>query len=248
MIIFEESDHFILFTQHDHGIFSGEIAFQWGNSEFPEASFNQINTATYHDFAWYEEDLQPKWDKKKNIPYDFVEYPTKEKLILYKKGISTLEKLHPHCALLTSLHYCSFYNGRNDKDILHFLKHEKERQQKLVNKLKITSNVDEDLHFLKLCDDISLYVCLNEPGTSKSNEHPWYKNGIVYKRGKEETTFKLRWASKEEIIIAPFPFKQEWETSIPYKKVCKKTKEIVKKGNMLIKFIKNNRGDEYRSI
>ncbi|OZM56095.1 hypothetical protein CIB95_13380 [Lottiidibacillus patelloidae] len=245
MIIFEENDHFILYTQHDHGLLSGEIAFQWGNSEFPLATFNQIMTATYHDFAWYDEDLQPKWDYKSNKPYDFVEYPTSEKLIIYKNGISQLEKLYPHCALLTSLHYCSFYNGRNDKEILRFLSNEKKRQQKLKNWLKLRTNSEKDLSFLKLCDDFSLYVCLNEPGVSKSNEHPWYKNGISYKNGDEETIFELFWSSKEEITITPFPFKEEWETSIPYRKMCKETKKIVGKGNTRIKFRKHEqRGDE----
>nr|WP_253735858.1 DUF3891 family protein [Paenibacillus sp. FJAT-26967] len=33
--------------------------------------------------------------------------------------------------------------------------------------------IEQHFKLLKLCDELSLYVCLNEPGVSKDEEHPW---------------------------------------------------------------------------
>jgi hypothetical protein len=235
MIIREDKDFIILIGQHDHGILSGEIAFNWGNKDFSNASFEQILAATYHDFAWYEKDLQIIWNEDKTMPYDFVNYPTKEKLHIYHKGITQLEKLHPYVALITSLHYCSFFLGRNNTEYQEFVASETERQEKLAQSTK-ARDVKDDLQFLKLCDDISLYACLNKPGVSKGEEHPWYQNGIAWGKKENENMFQLRWLSETDIEIRPFPFKREWQTTIPYKLLCKKTKQIVKENELQISF------------
>ncbi|WP_156430913.1 DUF3891 family protein [Paenibacillus sp. FJAT-26967] len=49
------------------------------------------------------------------------------------------------------------------------------RQQRLKAKLNQPgeSMIEQHFKLLKLCDELSLYVCLNEPGVSKDEEHPW---------------------------------------------------------------------------
>jgi hypothetical protein len=235
MIIREENDHLILISQHDHGILSGEIAFHWGNKNFPSANFEQIISATYHDFAWYEYDKEMKWDNEKDRPYDFVHYPTEEKLLIYKNGITQLEKLHPYCALITSYHYCSFFLNRKSKECKQFVHKEKIRQEKLMQLLRPDS-IRNDLSFLKLVDDISLFVCLNKPGAKRNEEHPWYQEGITFKSGDRDYHFNLHWVSQEKIQITPFPFKQEWQTNISYKVFCKKTKQIISDNKLTITF------------
>jgi hypothetical protein len=240
MIIRELQDHYILIKQHDHGILSGEIAFHWGNDRFTPATYQQIIASTFHDFAWVEKDASPIWNEENNIPYDFVNYPTEKKLAIYKEGITNIEKLYPYCALLTSLHYCSFFNGRNDTEIQHFIVDEKKRQQKLMS-ICTSPTLTDDLNFLKFCDDLSLYVCLNEPGVGKDNEHAWYRDGISYKQADDVITFQVNWINKNKITVYPFPFKDEWQTSISFLKLHKRTNEIVSKGTFTVSFVKNEK-------
>ncbi|WP_261378344.1 DUF3891 family protein [Paenibacillus agilis] len=106
-------------------------------------------------------------------------------------------------------------------DCIHFIANEKERQQRIRARL---GELDEHMvasHFklLQLCDDISLYVCMNEPGVSKVNEHPWYKEGF-------ETIIKgqkinARWISANEIKIDPCVFDSEFTATMKSKYVAK---------------------------
>jgi hypothetical protein len=239
MIIRENTNSYDLITQHDHGILSGEIAYHWGNEHFPKATFEQILAATYHDFGWFEKDSQPIWDNENNRPYDFINYPTSKKLGIYTDGINHLEKLHPYCALLTSLHYCSFFHQRKDSDVQHFIVTEKRRQSRLMKTVPL-ERIQDELSFLKLCDDLSLYVSLNEPGINKQSEHPWYKNGVTYRNNKEEIVFHLKWENETDISISPFPFKQEWSTTIRYKTLVKGTRKVSQEYVNKISFIQGD--------
>jgi hypothetical protein len=220
MIIRNEEDRFILIKQHDHGLLAGRIASNWGNEAFEKPTDELIFAASMHDISWHPYDEEVKWNNKRKEPYDFIHYPTSEKLLIYQEGLNTLEKSHPYSALLTSKHYCSFYKSRNEKDVHAFLQSELLRQERLQGKYTI-EQVTSDLSLLKLYDDLSLYVCLNKPGVAKELEHPWYKNGIPIRAKQTKTTFHLHWINNETISIDPFPFKHSWSTVIPYRELLK---------------------------
>lgn len=218
MIVRESDHHFTLITQHDHGLLSGEIASHWGNDQFHAPDFQLVLTAALHDMSWIEADQEPSWNDGQAKPYDFIDFPLSKRLDIYKDGLDQIEKINPYSALLISLHYCSFFSGE-DPSTLAFLENEQKRQQRLMKKAgKLHPDWNKGLSLLKLWDNLSLYVCLNEPGISKEQEHPWYKNGIPMK-GAEETDFHLKWVDTETISISPFPFQRIWTTFVPYTRV-----------------------------
>ncbi len=75
------------------------------------------------------------------------------------------------------------------------------------------AKLKESLRLLKLCDDLSLFLCLNEPG---QNDHPWYRDGF---RG--EVSFCNRSGKRGiELRIDPSPFRCSFEVTIPYQVVA----------------------------
>lgn len=87
---------------------------------------------------------------------------------------------------------------------------------------------EEHYTILQLFDNISLYICLNEPGVNKEKEHPFFKKGISvpHKFGLEK--LQLFWNSNNEIIINNNLFKQNTRVKILYKHLLKT--EITAKG------------------
>lgn len=221
MIVRENLDEFILTRQNDHAHLSAEIARRFEHFFINDPYFNDALVAIYeHDRSWIVPDAALRWNLEKQRPYDFIDYPLHEKLDYYRLGLDETENLNPYAGLLCSMHYTSFINrDATDKESQEFLKAEQNRQYILRNQLKIIEDTLLNKHFqlLQLCDNLSLYVCLNRPGIKKEEEHFFFKNGF-----KNSSTFNPVgsnnlmgiWPSLNEINILPFPFKTPFETSI----------------------------------
>lgn len=87
------------------------------------------------------------------------------------------------------------------------------------------------LRLLQLCDDISLYVCLNQPGATKENEHPWYRSGF------NNTAFKASWINEQEISLLPSPFGKEFKAKLRLKRV---SKEVINQSGIEEAYKKSN--------
>ncbi|TVX96340.1 DUF3891 family protein [Cohnella terricola] len=72
---------------------------------------------------------------------------------------------------------------------------------------------------------ISLYVCFNEKGAKKEEEHPWFREGIKTKLS--SSPYSARWISDTEIGIRPFPFKAPFQVTIKTKQVSKRTRSRI---------------------
>ncbi|WP_165820868.1 DUF3891 family protein [Pueribacillus theae] len=210
MIVKEYETHYELIKQHDHAKLAGEMAFHTGNPPFKHADFKTVMVAALHDYSWIESDSHLHEGL-----YDFTNYPMAAKLKLYKKGIDEMEKIDEYVALLTSLHYTAFFKAANEREISQFLTKEKERQQHLMNRYR-NEDVELALEHLKMWDNCSLYVCLNEPGAKKVNEHPWFKNGIngISASG-ANITIECKWKDEQTIAFSPFPFLESWTAAFP---------------------------------
>ncbi|WP_028595999.1 DUF3891 family protein [Paenibacillus assamensis] len=225
MIVRESDQHFIMTTQHEHARFSGEIAAHLRSNLFENS--NDIEAVVLaiqeHDRGWIRLDDTPIWNDRAAAPFSFLDYPLLPKLVLYKVGLDEVEAMNDYAALLCSLHYSSFVHIQKSErlDCIHFIAHEKERQQQIRARL---GELDEHMiasHFklLQLCDDISLYVCMNEPGVSKENEHPWYKEG--FETIIQDQKINAHWVSANEIRIDPCLFDSEFTVTMKSKHVEK---------------------------
>ena len=109
------------------------------------------------------------------------------------------------------MHYASFMQGSEDAAELRFRELELRRQEKLRCRMSAEEleNLDHNFRLLQFCDNLSLFVCLNEPG---SNEHPWYKNGLSF----EGEKFEPIWEDHHSLRLDPSPFSEPFDLIAPY--------------------------------
>ncbi|MDQ0255802.1 hypothetical protein J2S74_003184 [Evansella vedderi] len=246
MIVREQNGEYMLIEQHDHALISGILAKEWNEELFiGEGRRCSVELAIeQHDACWKELD--------KNIvfvagePASFTDYPLKDKIAAYRRGIEEMILVNPYAALLISLHYSSFFRGKLDEAGVIFKQEELDRQNHLY---KFLSVKEEEVHFqfdlLQLCDNLSLYLCMNEWGSSKEKEYPWFKNGFPQQLAPVgNNNFYTKWIGEDKVGITPYPFKgPNVEVTIPYK--------TIEKGNVSEKDFQNKYNREnkqYHSI
>lgn len=225
MIVRETDQHFVMTTQHEHARFAGEIANYFVKSLFLDEKYirDVLFAIQEHDRGWIRLDDTPIWNDRHSVPFSFADYPLLPKLALYRIGIDEVEKINDYAALLCSIHYSSFTHLQSSKltDCVNFINNEIERQTRLKAKLGQPTEdmISNHYKLLQLCDDISLYVCINNPGATKDIEHPWFKEGfdtII-----NDQRINAHWINNKEIVISPFLFERDFTTTIKSKQVPK---------------------------
>ncbi|MDQ1235502.1 hypothetical protein QE450_003000 [Paenibacillus sp. SORGH_AS306] len=230
MIWREHEDAFIMIRQHDHAKLSGEFARHLNPQyiEQKERWDEVLIGCEQHDRGWIPLDEIPLWDDAKQIPFSFMHFPEPAKLVFYRYGIKELENMTPYGGMLASLHYAALVShyGEEDPFCIAFVKEEKERQERIKEQVKPN---EQALAFhrsvLELCDDLSLYVCLNDPGVSKENEQDWWKEG--FEVGKKfaftnDQAIMPKWVDEHRVSLSPFPFEAPFTLELVYRKVNKK--------------------------
>lgn len=237
MIIFEQNESFVMVAQHDHALVSGEMAQNWKDDYFPALEKKQdvLIAVREHDRGWIDLDAAPLWDHIHQRPYSFMNYPVAHKIASYKKGIDEVCKMNKYAGLLCSLHFASFIDYTTDPEFTHFWNAEKIRQEQLYRELDFeeSGNKEKNLFYhldiLKFCDNLSLYICLNEPKVQKSNEHPFYRNGFpqTFPFANSKRIF-ASWTDVDVVSLSISPLKGSMEVSLPIKIV--KKEKIIKSG------------------
>lgn len=225
MIILEREEEFLMITQHDHARVSGEIAQQWKDEFFIGMDKkDEVILAIYqHDRGWIDLDAAPLWNSQDNRPYTFVDFPITPKVASYRKAIDEIEIMDKYAGLLCSLHFASFLEDAYDQPSRDFMSYEKHRQEYLFSELKIKgSDYRYHLEILKLCDNLSLYICLNEPGAAKANEHPFFRNGFpqLFPFANNKPIHAV-WETEKTVSLSVSPLGTELEVSLPFKAVTK---------------------------
>jgi hypothetical protein len=229
LVIYEREHDWVMIPQHHHGLLSGDIARHWnsayinGTDHWSEVIF----AIAQHDRAWIDLDETPFWNDRYKCPYSFIDFPLMPKLTFYKKGIDEVEVQSPYAGLLCSLHFRTFLNGAKEPAAIEFTRYEKARQDRLMEQLNLYEADKEDLlkiHFLMLqfCDDLSLYLCLQEPGTPKEEEFLWFKDGFrqifPFTNGQN---IIANWLDSKQVSLSPSPLAFPTEVSIQIKEVKK---------------------------
>lgn len=123
------------------------------------------------------------WNDRVKALYSFIDFPLIPRLSFYKKGIDEVENQSSYAGLLCSLYYHSFFVGAKGPAAIEFSRQEKSRQNRLMEQLNLFEAHKKDLlknHFLiiQFFDNLSLYLCIQEPGTPKAEEFPWFNYGF----------------------------------------------------------------------
>ncbi|MDR6226145.1 DUF3891 family protein [Desmospora profundinema] len=210
MILRKTDDGMDLIRQHDHGWVSGDFAEHW--KERPPSSVRFA--IRYHDVGWESLDRTTTWNPESGRPFTFVDHPMQEKIVAYRKGVDWVEERDSYAACLCSRHYASFFEKATDEMAIRFLQDEQKRQERLERKMdkETRSRLAPDLALLKLCDDLSLFLCFNPPG---ENRHPWYRDGFHY----QGQRFYPHWEESHTLRLDPNPFSASFTVRIPYERL-----------------------------
>jgi hypothetical protein len=226
MIIHEREKDFIMVAQHDHARISMETAINWRDDYFEglDRKDSVVLAVREHDRCWIEPDKDPLWNEQTEQPYSFMDYPGSPKLDFYKRGIDEVVQMNPYAGLLCSLHYASFLEDATSTIGKNFWNEEKQRQEFLLKDLRITHDpvLTFHLNLLKFCDNLSLYICLHDPGTPKELEHYFYRDGFPQRFSfAGEKPIHANWLDKETVTLSISPFKRPLKVKLPYKSVAK---------------------------
>jgi hypothetical protein len=199
----------LLFEQHEHALMAGEFALRW--RERPRPFESTLCAIANHDLAWREPDREVLWNEEKDRPYSFVDYPLDLKLPAQKKGIDLVEEYDPYAGCLCSMHYARFLLDSERPEEVEFRVGEVERQVSLEGRMseEELANLERNFRFLRLCDGLSLFLCLNESGGEDSP--PPYPGGFEF----EGTRFVPVWKDRQTLRLDPNPFSEAFGIKIP---------------------------------
>ena len=215
MIVRERADSYLLIRQHDHALASGEFARHWAKEPWPLDS--TLYAIAHHDVAWQGPDASVRWNEEADRPYSFTDYPSETKIRAYTAGLDLLETGDRYVACLCSMHYETLVRRFGNEAEGAFAEAETRRQAKLKAHMseEELDSLEHNLRFLKVCDGLSLFVCLNEP--DQDDYPPPYPGGFVLD-GQE---FEPVWEDRGTLRLSPTPFSEPFELAIPYQLIGK---------------------------
>ncbi len=210
----ETPDSFVLVKQHDHSLISGEFARRW--AERPRPLESTLYAIAHHDVAWRGPDAQVRWNEETGHPYSFADYPPEPKVRAYNEGLDWLEERDLYAACLCSMHYETLlrrFGGSEPEE--RFVEEAARRQERLRARMsgEELENLGRNLELLRLCDGLSLFVCLNEPGGDESP--PPYPEG--FRLGEERC--RPVWEDRRTLRLEPNPFSEPFGFEVPYQRV-----------------------------
>lgn len=199
----------MLIRQYEHGLISGVLARHWGWAPIPSQS--ALYAIAEHDLGWKELDAEVRWNPETGEPCSFFEYPAEPRLAANRRGVDAVEAQDPYAGLLCSLHYESFVRNATGVAEASFRAAERERQTRLLFAISDgeRERIDDELSLLRMCDNLSLFLCLNEPG---ENAYPWFRDGFDY----GGTRIMPVWEGEETLRLEPSPFPESFEVRLPY--------------------------------
>jgi len=203
----------LLFGQHDHALVAGEFARRW--REPPSPFESTVYAVANHDLAWRGPDGEVLWNGEKDRPYSFMDYPLRMKLPAQKWGIDQVENQDPYAGCLCSMHYARFLLDSERPEEVEFREGEVERQGSLEVRMseRELETLERNFRLLRLCDGLSLYLCLNEPGGEDSP--PPYPGGFEF----EGAHFGPVWEDGQTLRLDPNPFPEAFGIEIPYRTI-----------------------------
>lgn len=212
MIVRKFEDSFLLVRQHDHGTISGEFARHWSEETIPQRP--TLFAITNHDVGWQELDEEVRFNPDTDEPYSFIDYPLGPKLRAYKHGLDLLEAQEPYASYLCSRHYGSFVENSQEPVAIDFKDREAARRKRIEDRVpqEWLACAEYNFRLLQLCDDLSLFVCLNEPG---ENTVSWYKDGFDFMGRKLHPV----WLDRQTLSLEPNPFSGSFDFTVPYRRI-----------------------------
>jgi hypothetical protein len=215
VIVREKPDSFVLVEQHEHALVSGEFARRW--VEGPSPLGPTLYAVENHDVAWRGPDREVLWNEEAGRPYSFLDYPLGPKLSAQRRGIDLVEAHDAYAACLCSMHYSRFLLASENPAEVEFREWEEGRQRRLRGGIAEgdLGNLERNFRFLRLCDGLSLFLFLYEPG--RTGYPPPTPGGFEL----DGTRYELSWQNGRSVRLEPFPLTGPFEVAVPHREVGK---------------------------
>ena len=199
--------------QHDHALVSGEFARRWKDGPSPLES--TLYAVDNHDVAWREPDRGVLWNEEADRPFSFLDYPLHLKLPAQRRGIDLVEAHDAYAGCLCSMHYARFLLNAEGREEVDFRDGELARQERLRAGMsgEELDNLERNFCFLRLCDGLSLFLFLNDPG--QAGYPPPTPNGFEF----DGTRYEPAWEDEQTLRLDPNPFTEPFRVSAPYREV-----------------------------
>lgn len=225
MIIYEKEKSFVLITQHDHAQVSGTLLSSWRSEWLVESERKQdlIYAAYEHDRGWIDLDRFPLWNDADHQPFSFRDFPANIRFLYYVKGLNEIQQVNEYDALICSLHFTTLARRFMNDDTNKFINHEQERQTRLQKRLGVVDQAQLQIHLntLMLCDELSLFVCMEPPGTPR-DQYEWFAEGFRLSfPNTYQSVLHADWKDQKHVQLSPFPLNRPVQTAVPYKEVKK---------------------------
>src|SRR5699024_2610596 len=131
-----------------------------------------LYASNYDDYGWYPVGVEPFLNDDTQLPHSVIDFLVLPKTLLYPQGVAIVEEVDAYAAALCSTHYMRFMENNTRPEVQTYMAHEKKQTKRILTDLAIDqATFDDHVALLQFADNISLYVCLNEPGVSQSNVH-----------------------------------------------------------------------------
>ncbi len=162
MIVTPSGERLRLVTQPDHAHVASEILALWRSDGLPghPRRSELLLAAREHDNGWREADAAPRLDAR-GRPADFRDFPTPERMEVWRRGISRLAEAHAYAALLVAEHAIALHEARRaEPEWAAFLAELGERRSELMATAGAgEADLAADYRFLHLADAVSLTAC-----------------------------------------------------------------------------------------
>jgi len=120
------------------------------------------------------------------------------------------------------MHYARFLLGSEDPPEVEFREGEAARQERLREEMsgEELESLERNFRFLRLCDVLSLFLFLYEPG--RAGYPPPTPDGFEL----DGTRYELSWEDQSFVRLEPFPLTGPFDVSVPYREVGKDRRPV----------------------
>lgn len=249
MIRRQSGSDFLLITQHDHALLSGQLADRFGNVTFsrPEPRLQSIRAVSMHDCGWPMHDDRPELNPE-GFPSDVFETSRPVALWVWSASADRAASEDAYTGLLVSLHVLSLsvfatsddtmgqksFDMENPQDrfaVLKFQQHEIARQESLRQKIGLRT--EKPLHHSgfpkevmqksedQLMYNLRMLQAMDVVSLAVCCTTPPMQetHDVLFQPGGEKTRLKLS-RDGEDIHVNPWPFDiDEIAIEIPARRV-----------------------------
>ncbi len=154
-----------LITQPDHAHLAAEILRLWRADALPEHPRREelLFAVREHDNGWREADSAPRLAPRSGQPATFLTIADELRREIWERGVERHLAGHPFAAALIAEHALRLLAGRQGSAWEEFLEKTRKIQDEALERSALPRQaLEEDYAWLRLADDISLWLCTGQ--------------------------------------------------------------------------------------